>query len=127
MKKRNKIIYLIATGLLTANMLLSVGMYLFNHGMVVEMFESLSYPPYLIYPLALAKILGLVAIWSDKSKALKEWAYAGFAFDFILAAMAHIKVGDGEFYAAVAALVFVTVSYIFYRLRLKEKVEVATN
>ena len=115
MKKRNKIIYLIATGLLTANMLLSAVMYIFNHEMAVNMFQSLSYPVYIIYPLAVAKILGLIAIWTNKSKTLKEWAYAGFVFDFLLAISAHINADDGEFVPAVVALVFVTVSYTFYR------------
>lgn len=115
MKKRNKIIYLIATGLLTANMLLSAVMYIFSHEMAASMFQSLSYPVYIIYPLAVAKILGLIAIWTNKSKTLKEWAYAGFVFDFLLAISAHINAGDGEFVPASFALVFVTVSYIFYR------------
>ena len=116
MKKRNKIIYLVSTGLLSANMLLSAGMYFFNHEMVVEMIESLSYPTYIIYPLAIAKILGLVAIWTNKSKTLKEWAYAGFVFDFLLAISAHINSGDGEYVGALVALVLVALSYSFYRI-----------
>ena len=53
--------------------------------MVVESFTQLGYPAYLIYPFATAKLLGLVAIWTKKSETLKEWAYAGFTFDFLLA------------------------------------------
>ncbi len=119
MKNKNKIIYLVATGLLTVNMLLSAGMYFFKHAMVVEMFEALSYPPYIIYPLGIAKILGLIAIWSNKSKTLKEWAYAGFVFDFLLAISAHINAEDGAYFGACIALVLVTVSYTFYRIELK--------
>ncbi len=115
MTKRNRIIYLTATGLLTANMLLSAGMYFLNYPMVAEMFESLSYPTYIIYPLAIAKILGLVAIWSNKSKMLKEWAYAGFVFELLLAISAHINAEDGGFLGPMVALVFVIVSYYFYR------------
>jgi len=123
MNKRNKIIYLVATGLLSVNMLLSAGMYLFKHEMVVEMFTSLFYPAYIIYPLAIAKILGLIAIWSDKSRTLKEWAYAGFVFELLLAFSAHINVGDGESLPAAIALLLVLISYYSYRVNLRSNAQ----
>lgn len=109
--KQEKVIYYTTTGLLTAMMLMSVGMYLFNHEMVVETFTKLGYPSYLIYPLATAKVLGLIAIWSNISTSLKEWAYAGFCFDFILALFAHVAVADGEHIPAIVALVLLSISY----------------
>lgn len=112
-QKRNKIIYLVSTGLITALMLMSAGMYLFNNEMVNETFMKLGYPTYIVYPLAIAKILGLIAIWTKKSNTLKEWAYAGFFFDFILAAMAHIGINDGEHIPAMVAAVLLLVSYIY--------------
>jgi len=115
MKKRDLIIYRVTTGLLTANMLLSAGMYFFIHEIAAEMFEALSFPGYIIYPLGIAKILGLIAIWSNKSKTLKEWAYAGFTFTFLLAISAHINAGDGGYMGAVVALIFVIASYIYNR------------
>lgn len=121
MKNRNTIIYRIATGLLTANMLLSAGMYFFNYEMVSTMFESLGYPTYIIYPLGIAKILGLIAIWGIKSKALKEWAYAGFVFDFLLATSAHLNAADGGFAPALVALVVVSVSYRYYKITSSDK------
>lgn len=117
MMKRDKIIYYVATGLLTALLLMSVGMYLFNHAEVSEMFVSFGYPTYIIYPLAAAKVLGLFAIWNPNFKALKEWAYAGFFFDFILAFFAHYMVGDGEQIGAVIAMVLLLASYIFNKRR----------
>ena len=110
-QNRNKIIYFASTGLLTVLMLMSAGMYIFNHEMVVGIFTKLGYPTYIIYPLAIAKILGLIAIWTRKSNTLKEWAYAGFFFDFILAFAAHIYVKDGEHLLALIAIVLVIVSY----------------
>jgi hypothetical protein len=95
--KRDRIIYYVATALLSALMLMSSGMYFFNHEMVAETFTNLGYPTYVIYPLAIAKILGLVAIWTRMSNMLKEWAYAGFFFDFVLALSAHLVVADGDF------------------------------
>jgi len=113
--KTNKIIYWVSTGLLTAMMLMSAGMYVFNNEAISEVFAGLGYPAYIIYPLAIAKVLGLLAIWLDKSKSLKEWAYAGFFFDFVLAFFAHWMINDGEFGGALVALVLLFVSYFFWK------------
>lgn len=111
--KQEQIIYYTTTGLLTLMMLMSVGMYVFNHEVMVETFTKLGYPSYIIYPLATAKVLGLIAICSRLSKSLTEWAYAGFFFDFILALFAHIAVADGEHIGAIIALVLLSISYHF--------------
>ena len=111
--KRNKIIFYIATGLLTALMLFSVSMYFFNHDEVTKMFTSFGYPTYIIYPYAVAKLLGLVALWVPSFKAIKEWAYSAFFFAFILAFFAHFMVGDGEQGGALVAMILLVVSYIF--------------
>lgn len=113
MEKRNKIIYWVATGLLTAMLLMSSAMYIFNNEAVRETFVTLGYPAYLVYPLVIAKLLGLVAILTKKSAFLKEWAYAGFFFDFLLALGAHLGVGDGDFPGAVIAIVLLLISYIY--------------
>ena len=110
-----KIVYYVATTLLSLLMLFSAGKYVFDNAEVSVLFGKLGYPSYIIYPLAVAKILGLLAIWSNYSKTLKEWAYAGFFFDFLLALSAHISVSDGDFGGAAMALVFLAVSYIFNR------------
>ena len=107
--KIQKIGYYLATGVLTIIMIYSVQMYLQNPEIIADYFESVSYPRYLVYPLAIAKILGLVAIWGNFSKWLKEWAYAGFFFDTLLAFFAHY-ITDGQdyliaFIAAIATLV----------------------
>mgnify|MGYP000330187042 CR=1 FL=1 len=92
--KSNKIIYWISTGLITLLMLFSAGMYIFNYEMVSETFIKLGYPTYIIYPLAIAKILGLIAIWFIRSNSLKEWAYAGFFFAMSGATISHFAVGQ---------------------------------
>ena len=111
--KKEKIIYYISTGLLTLLMLMSVGMYLFNHDIMAETFTKLGYPSYIIYPLAAAKALGLIALWTNLSHTLKEWAYAGFFFDFILALSAHLHIADGEHIPAIIALILLSISYYF--------------
>jgi len=67
----------------------------------------------LLYPLAIAKVLGLIAIWTKRPNTLRELAYAGFFFDFLLAAMAHFMVNDGEHIPALVAIILLLVSHIF--------------
>ncbi len=111
--KKNKIIYYASTGLLTLLLLFSAGMYFFNHEEVKGMFASFGYPTYIIYPYGVAKILAIIALWSPNFKIVKEWAYAGLFFAFILAFFAHYMIGDGEQTGAVMAMILLIVSYIF--------------
>lgn len=113
MKNRDLIIYRIVTGIFTALMIAGTSQYFFLHDMAKEMFEGLKFPTYLIYPMGVAKTLGLIAIWTNKSKMLKEWAYAGFTFNFILAISAHLNVSDGEYMGALVVLILVIISYIY--------------
>lgn len=115
MNKRNKIIYYTVTGLFTAHMLMTIGVYLFNNEMVSETFVNLGFPAALVYPLAIAKLLGLVAIWTNKSRLLKELAYLGFAIDFCMASVAHGIADDGGVIGPLGALLFVIVSFIYHR------------
>ena len=111
--KRDKIIYYVATGLLTLLILFSASMYFFKHEDIIGAFTHLGYPTYIIYPYAIAKLLGLFAIWNPNFKVLKEWAYSGFFFAFILAFFAHVMVGDGEQGGALMAFILLIASYIF--------------
>ncbi len=113
--KRDRIIYWIATGLLCALALMSAGMYFFNYEMVSATFTKLGFPTYIIYPLAVAKILGVIAILTKQSRFPKEWAYAGFFYDFVLAFSAHLAIGDGEHLPAGVAIVLLILSYIYDR------------
>lgn len=115
MNKRDLLIFRIVTGLLSAMVLLGVSQYFFNHDMVKGMFENLHFPTYLIYPMGIAKILGIIALWGKVSKTLKEWAYAGFTFNFLLGVSAHLNVNDGEFAGALVALILLFVSYFYYK------------
>ncbi|AQS92644.1 hypothetical protein BXQ17_00535 [Polaribacter sp. BM10] len=110
--KTAKILYYISTGLLTLLMLFSAGMYFFNHEEVASMFTNFGYPTYIIYPYAIAKILGLIAIWFFTKSVIKEWAYASFFFAFILAFFAHVMINDGEQTGAIVAIILLITSYI---------------
>ncbi len=106
-----KILYWLSTALLTAIMLFSVYHYFFNHEGIAGRFEYFGYPSYLVYPLAIAKLLGLLAIWGNFSKFLKDWAYAGFFFDTLLAFFAHYMTDEYGYLLSLFALVATLVSY----------------
>jgi len=110
--KSRKIIFWVTTGLLTAMMLMTIGNSIFNNEFS-DRFARLGYPTYLIAPLMTAKVLGLIAIWSNKSNTLKEWAYAGFFFLLLLAMLAEVKAVDGDFVSPPMAIILLLTSYIF--------------
>ena len=95
--------------------LFSAYMYLSNYEQVTGFFEELMFPTWLIYPMAIAKILGVIAILSKQSKFLKELAYAGFFYDALLALCAHLINGDGGYLFSIIALSATIVSWIFDR------------
>ena len=70
MKNRDLIIYRIVTVIFTLLVLMGASQYFFNHEVVKGMFESLRFPTYLIYPMGIAKFLGVIVIWVNKSKIL---------------------------------------------------------
>jgi len=109
---RLKIFYWIPTVLLCALMLFSAGMYLTKTEMVTGMFDALGYPSYLVIPLAIAKIAGVLAILTKWSKMLKEWAYAGFFFDMVLASVAHVSVDESPA-LALSGILLLALSYGF--------------
>ena len=52
-----------------------------------------------------------MALWLKNQPALKEWAYAGIFFNLLLAASAHINIGDGEAPPAIIGIVILMTSY----------------
>jgi hypothetical protein len=64
----------------------------------------MGYPAYIIYPLVVANILGLVAIWYRKFQTLQDWAYSGFLFNFLLAFGAALKADDTDLISPILAL-----------------------
>lgn len=113
--KTNKVIYWVATGFLSALFIMGAMMYIFNYPRAESFFISLGFPTWIIYPLAILKILGPLVILTRKSLFLKELAYAGFIFDATLAFFAHYLVSDGEYLFSILALIFTTVSWIYDR------------
>lgn len=110
--KTKKIIYLVATGLLTLLIIATIGNSIFNPEFF-KRFTEIGFPTYLIVPLMATKFLGLIAIWSNKSQLLKEWAYSGFFFLFLLAMLAEINAPVPDYFSPPIAFLFVLTSYFF--------------
>jgi len=95
MKKRNNIIYWIATVWLALGMLSTGIVQLIKTKEETEMMTHLGYPVYLLTLLGIWKILGVIAVLIPRYPLLKEWAYAGFFFAMTGAVFSHLASGDG--------------------------------
>jgi hypothetical protein len=115
MKKRNKIIYWVATALLSAGMLGSGISQLFHVKEMNEIITHVGYPLYFMYIIGIWKILGVIAILIPNYPLLKEWAYAGFFFLMTGALLSHLFVGDGgnAVFGPLFQTVFVLLSWYF--------------
>jgi hypothetical protein len=94
MKKRSKIIYWVAIGLLAFCMLPQGLAQVFGTKGYVGIVAHLGYPLYLLYIIGAWKILGVIAILIPGFNLVKEWAYAGFFFVMSGAVFSHIASGD---------------------------------
>jgi uncharacterized membrane protein HdeD (DUF308 family) len=96
---------------------------LLNADTVKFMKDHLGYPNYFTVFIGVAKILGSVAILLPIPSRLKEWAYAGLAFD-LAGAMYSVYSVDGLQPQSMILLVLVllfALSYTFYNKLEKEK------
>lgn len=92
-------------------MIATIGNSIFNPEFT-KRFAEIGFPTYLIIPLMTAKILGLIAIWTNKSRLLREWAYSGFLFLFLLAMVAEINASVPDYFSPPLALALLLTSYI---------------
>jgi hypothetical protein len=90
-----KIAYWLVTILMCGLFLYSAQMYFFKTEMVKGFFEMLSFPTWVVIPLAILKVAGVIVVLTDMNIVLREWAYAGFLYDVILATGAHYDAGHG--------------------------------
>jgi hypothetical protein len=82
-----------------------------------EGIRHLGYPEYFGNALVVFKVLGVLALVIPQiPKRVKEWAYAGFAFDFVFASISHGAV-DGMNVQTIFPLFvlgILAVSYVYY-------------
>ena len=116
MRKRNRIIYWIATIWLALGMTSTalVQILRLKDGQGgVDSITHLGYPVYFITILAVWKILGVITILIPKFPLVKEWAYAGFFFAMSGALISHLVLGDAvkETFPSALLIILTVVSW----------------
>ncbi|MBI3238249.1 MAG: DoxX family protein [Flavobacteriia bacterium] len=82
-----------------------------------EGIKHLQYPEYFGNALVVFKVMGaIILVIPQIPKRIKEWAYAGFTFDFIFAAISHGAVDgvNGQTFFPLIVLAILAVSYHYY-------------
>jgi hypothetical protein len=114
--KKDKVIYWLSTGIIV---LLDSVMpaFTFNTDLAKQGIAHLGYPDYFRIELSIFKIIGgIVLIFPSIPKRLKEWAYFGFALDFLSAFIGHTVI-DGfgaQSLFPLVMLLFLIISYVYY-------------
>jgi hypothetical protein len=111
--QKDKIIYWLSTGLVSGFSIALSIIYVIQFDTVAIEFAELGYPEYLIYPLALAKFVGALVLVFTKYNSVKDLAYGGFFFNFLIALGSHIAKSDGEYIVPIIAIVLLGISYIY--------------
>lgn len=115
MKKRDKIIYWVATIWLALGMTSTGIVQLMKVPEEVTMITGLGYPVYFITIMGVWKLLGSVAVLAPRFPLLKEWAYAGFFFNMTGAIFSHAVMGGSaaDFFGPSLLLVLTITSWYF--------------
>src|SRR5262245_56582281 len=110
-------VYWMATTLTAFSFLCGGAAYLYRAEFATRSMAALGYPSYLLTLLGLWKLLGALAILAPGLRRLKEWAYAGMAFDLTGAAFSHVAMGHPA--KAIAPLVVLGMTTVSWGLRPK--------
>lgn len=118
MNRRTAYTYWILTALFAVLMTMTGLGDLTGAEVVLRDLEQLGYPAHLALFLGIAKLLGVAALLAPGLPRLKEWAYAGYAFDLIGAIYSALILGivDSDVAMATGSLVLLIAAYVSYRL-----------
>ena len=89
----------------------------FNSYLAKQGIAHLGYPDYFRIELTIFKVLGGLALLIPSiPRRIKEWAYFGFALDFISAFIGHVTVDgfNGQAMFPLVMLIFLIISYVYY-------------
>ena len=113
-------IYWVSTGLLALGMAGAGIQELRQAPELLEAARRLGYPDYVLTILGVAKLGGAALLVIPNMPRAREWAYAGFAFDFGGAILSHTFAGDtlAQTLPAMFALALMLTSYASYRTTL---------
>lgn len=118
MKKKDKIIYWVATVWLCLGLISTAIIQIFkiktDGAGGVQNVDHLGYPGYVLTLLGLWKILAVVALLLPRRPVLKEWAYAGIFFTVTGALYSHLMVGDSVSLLIPGLLYLVLIVFSWY-------------
>jgi hypothetical protein len=90
----------------------------FNTDLAKQGISHLGYPDYFRVAFTFFKVMGaILLILPQVSRRLKDWAYAGFTFDFLFAFISYAVVDgltSGQTYFPLVVLAVLMVSYVCY-------------
>ena len=89
-----KVVYWTSTGIVAVMLLFALS-YLTGSAEVVSAFTKAGYPQHLRIILGIVKPAAAIVLLLPGVALLKEWAYAGAAFTWVMAFVAHYSAGDG--------------------------------
>jgi hypothetical protein len=118
--KKVTIAYWIFTGIFTVLMIMAIVPSLIGAQLIVDIITThYGYPSYFVFYTGLVKLLGMIAILVPGFPRLKEWAYAGLAFDLISVIYSGIAVGDSvtDWGMMIPYLLILAGSYVCFRKR----------
>ena len=108
-----KIVYWLTTGLVAVMSAFAAFAYLSGSPQAVQGFAHVGYPQQLRILLGIAKPLGAIVLVVPGMARVKEWAYAGFAFAWIAAFVAHYLANDGpRAFSPLVLLALLIISYL---------------
>lgn len=108
--------YWTATTLIALAMLSGGTAYMFRAEVPLRGMAELGYPAYFVLLLGIWKVLGGLAILAPRLPLLKEWAYAGIAFNLSGAAVSHAAMGHPTA-KVIVPLVLLGIAAASYALR----------
>jgi hypothetical protein len=80
----------------------------------IDAMNKLGMPTYLMPFLGTLKVLGVIALIQNKFKTVKEWAFAGFAFTLMGAAVANACAPNSQAAFVIMPIGFLVVLFLIY-------------
>ncbi len=121
---RTNILYWIVTGVFALLMVASaIPDILHAPDAVTLIVNHLGYPPYFLMYIGVAKLFGAIALVIPGFPRVKEWAFAGFAFDLVSAMYSLFSVGDPimQWLPLSIGLVLLFAAHSLHHRRLRER------
>jgi hypothetical protein len=91
----------------------------------IDAMNAMGYPIYLMTFLSVLKLLGVAALLQDKFKTIKEWAFAGFSFSLIGAAVSHACINDQIAFIILPIVFLAILLTLYYFWRKFEQLQTA--